>query len=444
MKIRRTCFAVILSLLILLSAVGTVRATEQNSNNEYVRRILNYYRYYGEEAKNDIDCLIYAISETDPALAQTWASIMEYWDYVNTDMRIYPEVLPDGLPKTDSLCIVVLGYELSADGSMKPELIGRLETALRSAEKYPNAYIACTGGGTARNNKTVTEADQMAQWLMDRGVAPERIIVENKSRSTAQNAIYTCDILAKSYPHITHLALVTSDYHLSYSCLFFHTQAVLATYENNAPLLCVAANAAHPTGRSPFSFEVQHSDLGQLTKVSLRGMTKPKLSTLDCILVSGSARCVSGEELNLQVIAYYDTGLYRDVTKHVKYAGIDLNSVGMQEVTISYEENGMVVSSNVMIEMLPAPTEAPTESSTEPPTEAPTEAMPTEAAVPAVETTPATVNWLVVAVISICLLAAAEVWIILRLRKIKQQQKAAEKEKEAQKLPDDNSPLEYI
>jgi vancomycin permeability regulator SanA len=444
MKIRRTCFAVLLSLLILLSAVGSVAATEHNSNAEYIRRILNYYRYHQEAAKNEIDCLIYALAETDLPLAQTWASIMEYWTYVNTDMTIYPEVLPDGLPKNDSLCIVVLGYELSADGSMKPELIGRLETALRSAEKYPNAYIACTGGGTARNNKTVTEADQMASWLMEQGIDPQRIIVENKSYSTVQNAIYTCKILAESYPNITHLALVTSDYHLPRSCLLFHTQAALASYKNNAPLLYVATNAAHPTGRSAESFEIQLSDLGQLTNVSLKGMTEPKLSTLECILVSGSARCVSGEELNLRVIAYYDTGLYRDVTKYVKYAGIDLNSVGMQEVTISYEEKGKTVSSDVIIEMLPAPTEPPTEPVTEPPTEAPTETTPTEEAVPAVETTPVTVNWLTVALIAGCLLSVAEVWIILRLRKIKKQQKAAEAERKARKLPDDDSPLEYI
>jgi hypothetical protein len=80
----------------------------------------------------------------------------------------------------------------------------------------------------------------------------------------------------------------------------------------------------------------------------------------------------------------------------------------------------------------------------ETPTEVPTETSPTEEAVPAVETTPVTVNWLTVALIAGCLLSVAEVWIILRLRKIKKQQKAAEAERKARKLPDDDSPLEYI
>ena len=50
---------------------------------------------------------------------------MDYWSYANNEMILYPDVLPEGLPKDDSLCIVVLGYELAPDGSMKKELIGR-------------------------------------------------------------------------------------------------------------------------------------------------------------------------------------------------------------------------------------------------------------------------------------------------------------------------------
>ena len=73
-----------------------------------------------------MECLIYALSEIDHGKAQAWASIMEYWAYVNEEMVIYPNILPDGLPKDNSLCIVVLGYQLNNDGTMKRELLGRL------------------------------------------------------------------------------------------------------------------------------------------------------------------------------------------------------------------------------------------------------------------------------------------------------------------------------
>ena len=53
---------------------------------------------------------------------------------------------------------------------MKDELIERLNTALRSLEKYPNAYVVCTGGGTAADNDSATEAGEMAKWLIERAL----------------------------------------------------------------------------------------------------------------------------------------------------------------------------------------------------------------------------------------------------------------------------------
>ena len=57
--------------------------------------------------------------------------------------------------------LVILGQRLKADGSMKDELIRRLKVGLDVSEQYPNAYVVCTGGGTAKENKEVTEAGQM-------------------------------------------------------------------------------------------------------------------------------------------------------------------------------------------------------------------------------------------------------------------------------------------
>ena len=49
----------------------------------------------------------------------------------NTDMNVNVDVLPDGLPNDDSLCITVLGFALNDDGTMKDELVGRLQTDLQ-------------------------------------------------------------------------------------------------------------------------------------------------------------------------------------------------------------------------------------------------------------------------------------------------------------------------
>ena len=157
---------------------------------------------------------------------------------------MYNDVLPDGLPDTDELCIVVLGFQLNPDGSMRDELINRLNVALRSAEKYPNAYIVCTGGDTASGNASATEAGEMAKWLEEHGVDEGRIIVEDSSLTTAQNAIYTYDILVSEYPSVRYLAIVSSDYHIATGELLFSAESVLKAPVPGEEKLNVVSNAS--------------------------------------------------------------------------------------------------------------------------------------------------------------------------------------------------------
>ena len=448
MDIRRL-FAAILALTVIVSMAGTVSAEDNNDADKCIQQILNYRYHHGDAAETDVACLLYQLEELDPRKAQIWTSIMDYWNHANTDMTLYNGVLPDGLPQDDRLCIVVMGYALASDGSMKKELVGRLETALASAQKYPNAYIVCTGGGTAQNNKSVTEAGQMSKWLIKKGIDKSRVIVENQAMSTVGNALNTVKILSADYPQVTHLALVTSDYHLPRSCLLFYAHTLL-TAEGDFPSLCVAANAAYKTGRAGSeSIAGQADNLSQLSKIPISGMPKPKLSKLDHITVSGSTQCMAGTELDLQVIAHYDTGLYRDVTNRVKYAGGDLAAVGLQDVTITYEEQGRTVSSTIQIEMLAPETEA----STTPPTEAPTEipAQPeTEAPVLPTPAEPVPVKdpdrlWILAAAV-VAMLLIVEFFIIRQLVRNRKRRKAAQAARKAARveLPDDDSPLEYI
>ena len=146
--------------------------------------------------------------------------------------------LPEGLEDTDQLCIIVLGFQLNPDGTMKEELIGRLETALACAKQYPNAWLLCTGGPTAQSNG-VSEAAAMGAWLMENGIPEERILLEERSLTTTENAQHCCELLRNNYPEVTSIALVSSDYHIPWAAVLFQTQCILA--EDAAR---VVANAA--------------------------------------------------------------------------------------------------------------------------------------------------------------------------------------------------------
>ena len=442
MDIRRKCIALILTLTMVFSMAVAVSAEETDDITTCIQQLMNYYNHHQDAAATDISCLLHQLSELDPKQGQIWTSIMEYWSFVNNDMTLYPEILPNGLPQTNALCIVVMGYALADDGSMRSELIGRLEAALASAQKYPNAFVLCTGGGTAQYNKNATEAGQMAKWLINQGISKDRIIIEDQSRSTASNAINSYEILSKKYPQVTHLAIVTSDYHLPRSCLLFHAQTTMKAIEDGLDPLVIAANASFQTIRKgPEDLSSQLSDLSRLAGVTVSGMPKPPLSKLDRIEVSGDTQYDVGMETNLQVIAHYDTGLYRDVTRRAQYFGLDTAVAGVQNVTIAYEEGDKLASATLEIEMLAVETLPPTEAPTQVPTEPEvTETAPVEAEPTFFETH----KRLIIPAAIVAVLVIAELVIIIRLIRLKKQERAAKAAAEAEKLPDDDSPLEYV
>ncbi len=238
----------ILCLLLILTVVcfcsGCGEKKEKRDCQDIIEEMVVDYGSYGSEADEHLQSLLKELKSVDPDAADRWNRILTLWKAVNTDLQINDGVLPDGLPDTDELCMVALGFQLNADGTMREELIERLGVVRASAEKYPNALIVCTGGGTATENEAATEAGKMAEWLIENGIAAERIIVEDQSLTTAQNAIYTYDILSQGYPQVKQLAIVSSDYHIATGTLLFEAEAILRAEKAGAQAVQVVSNAA--------------------------------------------------------------------------------------------------------------------------------------------------------------------------------------------------------
>ena len=331
--------ALLLAAVLLLPGLIPARAAQVDTA-ALTRQLVNYFHYYQEDAALDYELILEQIRSQDPALADTWAGILDFWADLNSDMDIHSDVLPDGLPEDDSLCIVVMGYQLESTGKLRAELIDRLTVTLASARKYPNAYILCTGGGTASKNKNVTEAGQMRKWLVQNGIDSSRIIVEDDALSTIQNAIYGSRLLYRDYPQVRCLAVITSDYHIWRSCLYFHTQAALDAYKDNTEPMKVIANATcriNPDVLPDLNRQVE--GVGMLAGLDdVERMSQPWLTHLDHIQVSGATEYAPGTELTLQVTAVYSNGYTRDVTAKSQYTGYDFGKTGFQTVTVSYHE----------------------------------------------------------------------------------------------------------
>ncbi len=232
-----------LSLALCLTISLSIPAGATGSVEEYAESLLQYYRHYREKSEDIVWDILNKMRVIDPNQAAVWEKIMGQWAWVNEEMPVVQDVLPDGLPEDDSLCILVLGYALNANGTMREELVDRLVVALASAMKYPNALIALSGGKTS--SARVTEAEVMAQWLIQRGVEPERIIQDHKSYDTTANMRNVYQLLNEGYHQVDTVAIVTTDYHARWAGALF---AVLSAYSfgyeagNPIDLVCVAVN----------------------------------------------------------------------------------------------------------------------------------------------------------------------------------------------------------
>lgn len=238
---------VVMLAIMLAAAIAAVPSpAESRTAGDVIEEMVVYYGTYGDEAAQVTAELLEELSALDPAAGAKWERVMDLWKSAEAGPAVHEGILPDGLPETDELCMVVLGFQLNPDGSMKDELIERLKVALASADKYPNAFIVCTGGGTAAENASATEAGKMAEWLIDKGVDPQRVIVEDRSLTTAQNAIFTYQILTEQYPQVRQLAIVSSDYHIATGALLFGAEAVLRAEEDGKETMAVVSDAAYP------------------------------------------------------------------------------------------------------------------------------------------------------------------------------------------------------
>lgn len=209
----------------------------------------NPQRLLGAYCANDsgkIESCLDALEAESPAEGALWRRILSDWARLNEAGFENHRVLPDDLPQDDSLCVVVFGYGLGADGSIQPELEDRLYVALNAARQYPNAYVAVTGGQTSEV-AGVTEGGQMAAWLWAQGVAESRLIVEDQALSTTQNAANTYKLLTSAYPQVKTLAVVTSDYHVACAGVLLQIWSDYQSQVNGASALNVAAGVSCAT-----------------------------------------------------------------------------------------------------------------------------------------------------------------------------------------------------
>ena len=110
-------------------------------------------------------------------------------------------------------CVIILGAGVNGT---EPSLMlaTRLRAALDFVADRPDVPIICSGGQGA--GEDITEAECMARWLSEHGVAAERIWKEEQSTSTRENFDFSKQLMAERGIDTTaNFAFVTNDYHVA-------------------------------------------------------------------------------------------------------------------------------------------------------------------------------------------------------------------------------------
>lgn len=249
--------ALLLILLLLLPCAAIAAETLTQAPTQapaqvpeaLIESAVTLYGKNGPAGYGEVEAVLETLTASDADKGARWGTILSCWRMLEEAGTA--EALPEGLPGDASLCIVVLGYQLNEDGTMREELYRRLRVALACAAQYPNAYILCTGGHTASKAEKASEGKRMADWLIKHGVEKERVIAETRSLSTVQNALCTLDILTADYPFVTSLAVISSDYHVCAGAVLLEAASVLSAPTLAEAPFHVLACAACPLRGTP-------------------------------------------------------------------------------------------------------------------------------------------------------------------------------------------------
>ena len=102
---------------------------------------------------------------------------------------------------------VVLGMALE-NGVPTEDLLSRLDTAEQYLQENPDAKIVLTGGNPDASGKT--EAAVMHDLMIERGIAEDRMILEDQADTTKANFKYTAQLIDPDEPFV----LISSNYHM--------------------------------------------------------------------------------------------------------------------------------------------------------------------------------------------------------------------------------------
>ena len=293
-----------------------------------------------------------------------WGQFVDSWASINNHLTMNKTV-PSGLPTKGHL-FVVLGSALTSSGGLTTKLERRLKLALAALKAYPTSDVLVSGGA-ARNGRT--EAQVMRSWLIARGVASSRIVLETKSPSTIGNAKYSMALL-RTLPEYTSYTLISDSSHLRRATILFKAATVRVQLLDGRPWgIRSLANVAYPdlatAGQGPLSAASVSNTASEVA--SLFGLSTqyralltnpPSASALRALALTPPTKLSYrvGEPLvrtGLSVTARY-AGYSRTVTELATISGFTTATPGTRTATVTFTDGGVTKTATFAYTVLKA------------------------------------------------------------------------------------------
>ena len=119
-------------------------------------------------------------------------------------------------PAYDRDYVIVLGCRIRPDGTLYPLIRGRVDRAIafaRSQERATGKPPILIPSGGQGGDEPEAEAEAMARYMVEQGVPPEQILVENRSATTRENLQFSRALIRERGAG-EKAAFSTSSYHV--------------------------------------------------------------------------------------------------------------------------------------------------------------------------------------------------------------------------------------
>lgn len=122
------------------------------------------------------------------------------------------------VPQPGRDAVIVLGAGLKGD-QVSRTLANRLDAAYKYAVENPETVVVVSG--SQGPNELVTEAFAMNRYLVQKGLDPKRIILEDRSTSTRENMLFSKAILDQRFKGRSYRTVIaTNDFHIFRALLY--------------------------------------------------------------------------------------------------------------------------------------------------------------------------------------------------------------------------------